>query len=106
VLRLLNRLLSVRAEADQARVLLRRAVSLLGDEEPTGRIGLRVPDQHRAWIEDRARWTIERLRAEDYAVHGDLDQLAPTGSGRVRPPRPKVLDQVLDACLRAAQWAT
>jgi hypothetical protein len=106
VLRRLNRLLSVRAEADQRRVLQRRAASLLGDEEPTGCLGLRVPDRHRPWVADRAQLAIERLRAEGYSVHGDLDQVAPAGTGQVRPRRPQVLDRALDACLRAAERAT
>jgi hypothetical protein len=105
VLRRLNRLLKVRPEADRAR-LLQRAVSLVGIEEPTGRTGLRVPDRYRTWAEDRAQTAIERLRAEDYAVHGDLDLIAPAGSGRVRPRWPKVLDEALGACLRAAEQAT
>ncbi len=102
LLRRLNRVLHVRVPQDQIADHLRRATALL----PTGAAPdstLSVPGPQRAWVEERARRITADLRAGGYAVHGDLDRIAPRHSGAPHPRSADVLDLVLDTCLRAAE---
>ncbi len=60
-----------------------------------------VPAAARSWAEAQAAATADRLRAAGYAVHGDLDALAPSDQrlpGTV--DRTRTLELALAACLR------
>lgn len=102
LLRRLNRVLHVRVPQDQIAGHLRRATALLPSAEPTDAV-LRVPDAQRAWVDARSRRITDDLRAGGYAVHGDLDRIAPRHVGAPHPRSADVLDLVLDTCLRAAE---
>ncbi len=99
VLRRLNRVLNVRAVADEREGLLRRARTLLPSRTPRP---IALPESGREWAERRARRVQEQIRTGGYAVHGDLAALAPRHRGAVAPRRPEVLTLVLEACLRTA----
>jgi hypothetical protein len=105
VVRRVNRLLRVRVTPDESRVLLRRLRPVLAAQDGHGGPGLHVPGHRTEWVRGRAERAIEGLANGGYAVHGDLDRIAPSGPGRVRPPKRDVLELVLDACLRAGETA-
>jgi hypothetical protein len=103
VLRRLNAVLSIRVDASRAQLLRDRVLPRLL-QGPDGS-GLQAPERYRDWSKQRAVGIQNRLSAEGYAVHGNLDDLVP-GHDDVTPGNPvrsDVLDTALRACLRAAE---
>lgn len=102
LLRRLNTVLTVRAGERAADRMRRRTVLLLGELSPGPGRALAVPPVHRDWLDARADALVADLRRGGYAVHGDLDRIAPRHRGRSHPHRPDVLALVLDSCLALA----
>jgi hypothetical protein len=100
VLRRLNRVLNVRAPEDHRKGLVRRARTLLPDRSAAA---LALPPARRDWADRRAADVIGAVRSGGYAVHGDLEQIAPRHQGAAAPRRPEVLSLVLETCLRTAE---
>ncbi len=100
-LRRLNSVLHVRVPRDRLPAYVARAAELL--PEVGADTDLAIPAAHRGWADARARRITEDLRAGGYAVHGDLDRIAPRHGGAPHPRTPDVLDVVLATCLRAAE---
>lgn len=100
LLRRLNRVLNVRVPEDRRDGYLRRMVELLPEDADPA---LGVPEECRGWLDGRARRVADALRAGGYAVHGDLDRIAPRHDGAAHPRRLDVLDLVLDTTLRMAE---
>jgi hypothetical protein len=103
VLRRLNAVLSIRVDASRAQLLRDRVLPRL--LQGSGGSGLQAPERYRDWSKMRAAGIQDRLAAEGYAVHGNLDDLVP-GHDDVTPGNPvrsDVLDTALRACLRAAE---
>jgi len=59
---------------------------------------LGVPSEHLDWLREQARRQRDGLRADGYAVHGDLDQLLPAETGD--PAGLPDVDRVLTLALR------
>ena len=77
--------------------------------ESTGTSRMVLPPDHRAWAVERGRDMVEQLRARDYPVVGDLDDLVPPASATQAAGRsPDETDdtEVLDATMRALTEVT
>ncbi|MGZ6803120.1 MAG: hypothetical protein ACXVFU_08700 [Nocardioidaceae bacterium] len=102
VLRRLNKVLHVRVAPERQDAVRARAAGLLH----AATTPLAVPDEHREWARTQAARLAEELAAGGYAVHGDLQEVAPRHrGGPAAPRRREVLDLVLDACLALAAEA-
>ena len=100
LVRRLNRVLNVRLPEGRRVGYLRRLVELLPeDPDPV----LDVPEECRDWLDARARTVAHALGTGGYAVHGDLDRIAPRHEGAAHSRRLDVLDLVLDTSLRVAE---
>ena len=65
---------------------------------------MRLPEEHRAWVTERATVMVEELRGRGYHVVGDLDDLIP-GTGQANEIRPDEVqpEEVADAAIAALQ---
>lgn len=81
-------LLALHVPADRRALLLRRV--LRPRLESVSGQPLLVPERHAAWVAGHAQRMADGLRADGYAVHGDLDGLWPGRRSGVVTPDPTV----------------
>lgn len=66
---------------------------------------LRLPPEHRGWVEECAATAIGRLRAEGYRIHGELDSLRPAESQVAPVPEVSEADVARVAVETLARYA-
>ncbi len=105
LLRRLNAVLNIRLDLVRADALRDGVLpDLLADSGDGQDDPLRAPDRYREWSRGRAAGIAKDLATCGYAVHGNLEDLAPCSDDAApgTPVRSDVLAVAIRACLRAA----